>query len=148
MKDTRGFFVLPQAPEGAGYYTYGTPRNGAGQYADPKLMSLILSVEHDWLALDRRKFGVGNISLANGSHFKPHRTHDNGLAVDIRPLRKDGRQQPVSRFDAQYDREATSTLIALFCKGAFFKLAYFNDIEIPGVRYCKDHDDHFHIELV
>jgi penicillin-insensitive murein endopeptidase len=24
-KDGRGFFMLPQAPEGAGYYVYGTP---------------------------------------------------------------------------------------------------------------------------
>ena len=147
VKDTRGFFILPQAPEGAGYYTYGTPRNGAGQYADPKMMSMILSVEHQWLALDRRKFGIGNISLAGGAHFKPHHTHDKGLAVDIRPVRKDGRQEPVSRFDVQYDRDATSSLILLFCKAAFFRLAYFNDQSIVGVRYSPGHDDHFHVEV-
>lgn len=45
-KDTRGYFVLPQRPEGAAYYTYGTPPEGAGHYADPKLLSLIFMVEH------------------------------------------------------------------------------------------------------
>jgi hypothetical protein len=28
-KDIRNFFMLPQAPEDAGYYVYGTPGNGA-----------------------------------------------------------------------------------------------------------------------
>ncbi|MBP1204475.1 hypothetical protein JOD97_002517 [Duganella sp. 1411] len=34
-KDSRGYFVLPQAPEDAGYYVYGTPGDGAAQYANP-----------------------------------------------------------------------------------------------------------------
>lgn len=32
-RDKRGFFILPQAPEDAGYYVYGPPGRGAGQYA-------------------------------------------------------------------------------------------------------------------
>lgn len=28
--DSRSYFMLPQAPEYAGYYVYGTPINGAG----------------------------------------------------------------------------------------------------------------------
>ena len=27
-RDKRGFFILPQAPEDAGYYVYGTPGRG------------------------------------------------------------------------------------------------------------------------
>ena len=38
-QDSRGYFMLPQAPEGAGYYVYGTPENGASQYADPRLIT-------------------------------------------------------------------------------------------------------------
>jgi hypothetical protein len=62
-KDTRGYFMLPQAPEGAGYYVYGTPGQGAGQYAHPAMMSMLLFVERQWLAMDSRKFGIGNIQF-------------------------------------------------------------------------------------
>lgn len=34
-KDERDYFMLPQAPEDAGYYVYGTPTNGAGQFSHP-----------------------------------------------------------------------------------------------------------------
>ncbi|WP_374581563.1 hypothetical protein [Pseudoduganella sp.] len=47
-QDARGYFILPQAPEDAGYYMYGAPANGAGQYAHPVLMSVLLVVEREW----------------------------------------------------------------------------------------------------
>ena len=34
-KDSRGYFMLPQAPEGAGYYVYGTPGNPLCQTTCP-----------------------------------------------------------------------------------------------------------------
>lgn len=43
--DRRGFFVLPLAPEEAGYYTYGTPVGGAGQYAHPQMLTFIFQLE-------------------------------------------------------------------------------------------------------
>ena len=48
IKDSHGFFNLPQHPEQDcyDYYTYGTPAQGAGQYAHPKLLSLLNLVEH------------------------------------------------------------------------------------------------------
>ena len=67
-KDSRGHFMLPQAPEGAGYYVYGTPGNGASQYANPRLLNIILAVERQWQLFDARKFGIGNISLAGGDY--------------------------------------------------------------------------------
>lgn len=74
-QDNRGFFVLPQRHEGGGYYTYGTPGQGKGQYAHPRMITLLLLGGYQWSQLDGRKFGVGNISLANGAEFKPHRSH-------------------------------------------------------------------------
>ena len=51
-RDKRGFFILPQAPEDAGYYVYGTPGRGAGQYAHPNMMMALLYVEREWQAVD------------------------------------------------------------------------------------------------
>lgn len=146
-KDRRGYFMLPQAPEGAGYYVYGTPGQGGGQYAHPVLMTVLLFVEREWQATERLKFGIGNISLAEGGEFKPHESHTNGLQVDLRPLRKDGAQVRVDYFQSGYDREATTKLIGLFLMHPSIKKVFFNDTAIPSVLPLAGHNDHFHVEV-
>jgi penicillin-insensitive murein DD-endopeptidase len=146
-KDSRGYFMLPQAPEDAGYYVYGTPDHGGGQYAHPAMMMLLLFVEREWQAGDRRKFGIGNISLPGGGKFKPHASHKDGLQVDVRPLRKDGACAPVNYFQAGYDRDATERLIGLFQSHPMVMKVYFNDPSIPGVLPLMNHDNHFHVAL-
>lgn len=146
-KDSRGYFVVPQAPEDAGYYVYGTPPRGGGQFAHSSMMSALLRVEREWQAIDHRKFGIGNISLADGLPYPKHSTHLSGLEVDIRPLRKDGAEVAVRWSQAGYDREATAKLIALFRTFAPVVLVYFNDINIPNVSPLAKHDDHFHVKL-
>ena len=146
-QDKRGFFVLPQQYEGGGYYTYGTPGNGQGQYAHPDMITLLLLIGYQWSQLDKRKFGVGNISLADGAEFKPHRSHRNGLQADVLAIRKDGRRESCGIFDAQYDRAATAKLIGLFQNHPYVRGLLFNDSTIPGARRAPGHDDHFHIDL-
>lgn len=146
-KDSRGYFALPQAYEGGGYYVYGSPDKGRGQYAHPQLISALLEVARQWSRIDKRKFGVGNISLAGGDIFPGHRSHRSGLEVDIRPVRKDGNRLPCSILDSQYDRDATATLIALFREHAKVQLVIFNDRSIPGVSHASNHSDHFHVQI-
>jgi hypothetical protein len=147
-QDSRGYVMLPQAPEGAGYYVYGTPVEGAGQYAHPRLMSIILFAEREWQLIDDRQFGIGNISLAGGVEFNGHSSHMKGLEVDVRPVRKDGLRQSVRYFDSAYDGPATEKLIDIFRSCAPGKMTvYFNDNRIPGVRFRDKHDNHFHFEI-
>ena len=47
-QDKRGFFMLPQMPEESGYYTYGTPFGGRGQYAHVQMLNFIFKLEHGW----------------------------------------------------------------------------------------------------
>lgn len=147
QKDDRGYFILPQAPEDAGYYVYGTPAGGAGQFAHPAMLSLLFWVEHQWQSTDRRRFGVGNISLANGSYFSPHSKHKDGLQVDVRALRLDGRNSGIEWQHEGYDREATARLIGFFKSHPSVMKIYFNDLEISGVWPLKNHDNHFHVEV-
>jgi len=146
-QDARGFFMLPQAPEQAGYYTYGMPGRGAAHYAHPSLISLICMIEHRWQSMEDRKFGIGNISVAGGAGMQDHRSHTSGLDVDVRLIRKDGRHAPVTRFDSQYDCDATARLIQLFFESRKVNVIYFNDISITGVKYLGGHDNHFHVAL-
>jgi penicillin-insensitive murein endopeptidase len=147
-KDGRGYFMLPQAPEGAGYYVYGTPLRGAGQYAHPAMLSLISWVEHRWQTADDSQFGIGNISLANGTEFVPHKSHRNGLQVDVRAVRLDGKHVGVAWRNAEYDRAATARLIAIFNAHPLVKKVYFNDRNVSGVFPKPRHDDHFHVEVM
>lgn len=148
-KDDRGFFMLPQAPEGAGYYVYGTPGQGAGQYAHPSMMTMLLFVETQWLRMDNRKFGIGNISLAGGGAFEPHRSHKTGLEVDVRPIRKDGKRTPVYwQSTDQYDQTATAKLIELFRSYPGAGKVYFNDPDLRHLTHpLSHHDNHFHVDL-
>lgn len=151
-KDDRGYFMLPQAPEGAGYYVYGNiddvPGTGhLGQFAHPAMLSLIFWVENRWQATEKRRFGVGNISQANGPKFRPHATHKNGLQVDVRAVRLDGKQAGVTWSQADYDRAATAKLIAIFNAHPKVAKVFFNDRRVPGVFPLARHDNHFHVEV-
>jgi murein endopeptidase len=146
-KDSRGYFMLPQAPEDAGYYVYGTPDQGAGQYAHPEMLTILFFIERQWQSVDRRKFGIGNISLAGGGRFKPHDSHKDGLQVDVRPLRKDGARVAVNYFQSGYDKDATARLIGLFRAHPAVMKVYFNDPSIPGVFPLANHDNHFHVAI-
>jgi penicillin-insensitive murein endopeptidase len=145
--DTRGFHMLPQRPEQVGYYTYGTPGGGAAQFAHPKLLSLLYRIESLWQAQDDRKLGIGNISKARGIKMKDHRSHRSGLDVDVRPLRRDGENMRVTRFDKLYDRVATAELIGLFLDSGEVDVVYFNDLRIRSVKFLIGHDDHFHVTV-
>lgn len=102
------------------------------QYAHRNLLSLIFYVEREWQAIDDRKFGIGNISLAEGRKYE-HSTHQKGIEMDIRPIRKDklvGQAARVSRFDAVYDHEATIKLVRLFLRLPMVRTVYFNDAKV------------------
>jgi len=104
-------------------------------------------IEHRWQGIDQRRIGIGNISLAGGIKYKDHDGHKTGRDVDIRPIRKDGKEAPVNRLDSQYDRDATAKLIELFFESNIIQVIFFNDLTIPRVRPLQRHDDHFHVTI-
>jgi penicillin-insensitive murein DD-endopeptidase len=152
VQDKRGFFMLPQTPMDSGYYTYGKmdnkPDRGGYQYPHPVMMQAILRVALEWQARDPRRIGIGNISRADGFDDDDHDSHLDGLQVDVRPVRTDGLEKPVTWTDRDYDRDATAKLIELFRALAPVKFILFNDANIPFVKHAKRHDDHFHVALI
>lgn len=151
-QDSRGFFMLPRTPMESGYYTYGLmdkkPDRGGYQYPHPIMMQAILRVALEWQAIDRRRIGIGNISRADGRDDDDHSSHLDGLQVDVRSVRKDGLEIPVTWMDRQYDKDATAKLIALFHTFGPVKKILFNDTSIPFVKWADNHDDHFHVALI
>jgi conjugal transfer mating pair stabilization protein TraG len=89
--------------------------------------------------------GIGDMSFEHGGPMAPHNSHQDGRCVDIRPLRSDKRNSPVTISDAHYDRESTRALVvALLAHGNVCKIL-FNDHQISGVIPWAGHDNHFHV---
>lgn len=139
-----GFLQLPQNPADGGYYTYGTPGGGAGQYGVPDTISLIQDIAKNWSG---SPFGVGNISLAKGGKFKGHNSHKYGTNVDIRPMRSDGAHVGTNWRSPGYDRAVTQRLIDAFLATGRVRNIWFNDPAIKGVTPYPGHNDHFHVNV-
>ncbi|UMR29225.1 hypothetical protein MJ904_19335 [Massilia sp. MB5] len=142
--------MLPQKPEEAGFFTYGTPINGGGSYANPRALSLIFKVERQWALNENRRFGVGNISLRAGGPFDPHGTHRVGAEIDIRPIRKDGLEgvgDGLTWKSDSYDQEATQRLVNALRSTGMVETILFNDPKIDGVKPWVNHDNHLHVKV-
>jgi murein endopeptidase len=112
-----------------------------------RTQDLLLWVEREWAAIEKRQFGIGNICMADGQSTDEHHSHKDGLQVDVRPLRTEGAHRPVTWLQSEYDGEATAKLIAIFLSYPLVKQVLFNDNRIPGVRHWPRHDDHFHVGI-
>ena len=149
----------PEAGEaGSGYRVYGTDlseRPGThanAQYGEARTMQVIGAVAGQLAnGPEETPFEVGNISLEGGPSFEPHhRGHVDGLGIDVRPARRQGAKPgPLDYRSADYDREATRRLLKAFIATGHVDRIYFNDpdIDVEGVHYRKDHDNHFHVQL-
>jgi len=149
---------LPQNYANSGYYHYGTPGSGRGQYGTPKAINLLGQVGAQWQAAGRTPFGVGNISLARGGYFAGHSGHQNGRQIDIRPVRTDGAQEGGTTWqNPAYDRAGTQALVNMLLATGAVRVVRFNDPEIRGVTSDpidpnnptapRTHDNHLDVEL-
>ena len=97
-----------------------------------------------------RPFSIGQISKKGGGPMPPHKSHQLGVDVDVRPMRKDGENAPVTITDSNYDRDLTTELIALWWRLAPTQAVFFNDqtvIDAGLSRFVNVHHNHFHVRL-
>ncbi len=137
------FVLLPQV-SGNGYYPY-SPR--ANQYGTQTTIDTVVQISRDWFRNQRYQVGIGDISLENGGPMPEHDSHRNGRNVDIRPMRLDQANMPVTITSAQYDREATRLLVESLLAHANVEEILFNDTQIAGVKWWAGHDNHLHVKM-
>lgn len=136
-------FVLLQ--NGKGYYSYSELRK---QYGTPKCLQALQRICAQFSTkFADLKVGIGDISLQAGGELLPHRTHKQGLNVDVRPLRKDKKNLPVSITDLNYSLPFTKVLVECILADANTKAILFNDTQIKGVGSWPGHDNHLHITM-
>jgi murein endopeptidase len=140
--------LLPE--HGPGFVTGNREARGADQYGTCETISIIQIAGATWQHPDRAPFSVGDISRKGGGRFPPHTSHQTGKDFDVRPLRKDKQNKPVTITDPQYDREATLQLLETFWRTESVKLILFNDpaaIRAKLSRPYPGHHNHFHVRL-
>ena len=136
--------LLPQA-SGFGYYSYASSiRQYGTRLCIQALRDICSQFQADNMGLH---IGIGDISFAQGGHMSPHNSHQHGLNVDVRPLRDDMRNIPVSITDPHYSRYATERLVQTLLAHRNVQSILFNDSAIGGVRSWAGHDNHLHVSM-
>jgi hypothetical protein len=137
-----GYIQLPAA--GPGFATYGAASRRWGR---PALVYGIERAGQRMRARGRPRIGVGDISLENGGNISGHASHERGVDVDVRPMRNDGREGRVTRFERTYSRDLTRELIQELRAQIPTRLVLFNDLRVGGVLPWPGHDNHFHFRM-
>jgi peptidoglycan hydrolase-like protein with peptidoglycan-binding domain len=126
--------------------------NGLADWGTGAAISQIEGASVPVVRAGHGRVAVGDIGLEHGGDIAGHETHERGLDVDVRPMRRDENQcrWGVNFRSTAYDRAATRDLIKAIRAAApgHVKLIYFNDpvlIREGLSRYHAGHDDHVHV---
>jgi len=106
-----------------------------------------LQICSDWFRNQRYPIGVGDMSFKDGHHMAPHISHKDGKCVDIRPLRKDHFNSPITIQSPDYDHDATELLVQALLANQNVHRILFNDLKIKGVTHWAGHDNHLHVMM-
>ncbi len=126
--------------------------NGKANWGTAAAIGQLQAAAGQVARLGHGRVALGDIGYEHGGSIAGHVTHQQGLDVDVRPMRdaKDQCTWGVSWRWSTYDRAATRDLIRAIRATApgHVKLIYFNDpvlIREGLVRWYGGHDDHLHI---
>ena len=140
---------LPQS--GVGFVTNNRGANGEFQFGQKSTIDAALAVATTWDGLhSQRPFSIGQISLKGGGPMPPHKSHRLGVDVDVRPMRLDGKNEPVTITEAEFDRALTTALITLWWQKAPVQNVFFNDPTVIAAglsQFVNGHHNHFHVRL-
>lgn len=149
----RTFFTLGTV--GVGYKIYGADSNQADKVygtegtivAIQAVARLFQDAQSDIEEDKRALLQIGDISYSDGKVMSPHVSHRRGIDVDIRPIRKDSKNLPVSIGDPQYDQKRTKAVVEIIKKYTLTSSILFNDTAIAGVTYASGHHNHLHVRF-
>jgi peptidoglycan hydrolase-like protein with peptidoglycan-binding domain len=142
--------INTQMPQfGPGFYSYSTPSKS---YGLPKTIQALLTISAAWERANPGgpQIGFGNISYKGGGPFPPHSSHQKGIDVDIRPMRKDGKKESVVYQSPDYSRALTQQLVNLIRSNGILpvRTILFNDPGVTGVSAYTGHDNHLHVSFI
>lgn len=128
--------------------------NGAANWGTAMAIATTELAGRAMVGLGYGRVAVGDVSFEHGGDIPGHMSHERGLDVDLRPMRKANDQCAWgTRWTfSSYDRTATRALIKRIRALApgHIKVIYFNDptlIREGLTRWYSGHDDHIHVRF-
>ena len=115
-----------------------------------RVIEAVEAIGETWNALHPdAPIGVGNISKQGGGTLPPHASHKKGIDVDLRPMRKDKKQEPVTFQDSAYSRALTQELVKVVRANTVLGIdrIFFNDPNVTGVAPLTGHHNHLHVRF-
>lgn len=138
-----GFIMLPAS--GPGFYGYYA---NSKRWGKPALVYGIQRAARNFSTKGWGKLGVGDISLKNGGDIAGHASHERGVDVDMRPIRKDGAASGTTISQSSYSRDRTKVALSLLRAELSVTKIFFNDSRVGnGVQHWPNHDNHFHLRI-
>jgi murein endopeptidase len=111
----------------------------------------VMEIAEAWAAANSSpRLQIGDISRRGGGQFPPHKSHKLGVDVDIRPITKNGNEEPVNIHLANYSHERTRALCELIRQTITGVRIFFNDprlINLGLAQRLAGHDDHLHVRF-
>ena len=140
------FSEMPK--EGAGFYCYGPEQK---RYGLPEVVRAIARLGEQWQQAYPQgpRIGVGNISLQGGGLMPPHKSHQKGIDIDLRPVASSAQEISMTWRSPEYSRERTQALVNLIRKNPSLNVRtiLFNDPHVKGVAPWAGHDNHLHVSF-
>lgn len=140
--------ILPRT--GIGYTTYGRQSGGTNQVGTREFIGDLGELGQRWAARGGSPVSFGDISQPGGGDMPGHAGHERGREVDIRPIRTDGRNLPVTWQSPKYDRDETRELVQMVRQQHPGATVLFNDpvlVREGLVQPYDGHDNHLHLRL-
>ena len=137
----------PLAVPTTGLYGY---TSAAKRFGIAKVIAAVIAIGEKWNTLHPdAPIGVGNISKQGGGTLPPHASHKKGIDVDLRPMRKDKAQEPVTFQDSAYSRALTQELVNVVRANTVLPIdrIFFNDPNVSGVGPLAGHHNHLHVRF-
>lgn len=133
---------------GVGFVTNNRTNNS--HFATQVIHDLLIKIAGLWHELHPdHPISIGQISHKGGGSFEPsHHQHRFGVEADMRPIRKDGKNEPTDHLSPNYSRELTREFVKLLQANAKMHRVWFNDpqlIEESLTTFMAKHGDHLHL---
>ena len=128
------------------------PNEPGRLYGSERMIRTLFSVMTSYRAgdPDAPRILVGDISFRGGGPMELHRSHQNGLDVDVYYPRRDGSTRPPTRGD-QIDRARAQDLVDRFVDAGAEKIFVGFSTELRGpndvVIPYPNHGDHMHVRF-